>query len=49
MSRLKSSKNQNLISSLELIAALMTFANSLDPDQDRHNVGPDLDLIRLTL
>ena len=21
---------------------LITFANSLDPDQDRHNVGPDL-------
>ena len=23
---------------------LITFANSLDPDQDRLNVGPDLDL-----
>ena len=22
---------------------LITFANSLDPDQDRQNVGPDLD------
>ena len=22
---------------------LITFANSLDPDQDRKNVGPDLD------
>ena len=22
---------------------LITFANSLDPDQARHNVGPDLD------
>ena len=22
---------------------LKTFANSLDPDKDRHNVGPDLD------
>ena len=21
----------------------ITFANSLDPDEDRHNVGPDLD------
>ena len=28
---------------------LITFANSLDPDQDRQNVGPDLDLNRLTL
>ena len=25
------------------------FANSLDPDQDRQNVDPDLDLNRLTL
>ena len=24
---------------------LITFANSLDPDQDRQNVCPDLDLI----
>ena len=22
---------------------IITFANSLDPDQDRQNVGPDLD------
>ena len=28
---------------------LITFANSLDPDQDRQNVGPDLDPNRLTL
>ena len=27
---------------------LITFANSLDPDQDRHYVGPDLDPNRLT-
>ena len=27
----------------------ITFANGLDPDQDRHNVGPDLDPNRLTL
>ena len=27
---------------------LITFANSLDPDQDRHNVGPDLDPSCLT-
>ena len=28
---------------------LITFANSLAPDQDRQNVGPDLDLNCLTL
>ena len=28
---------------------LITFANSLDLDQDQHNVGHDLDPIRLTL
>ena len=28
---------------------LITFTNSLDPDQDRQNVGPDLDLNCLTL
>ena len=28
---------------------LISFANSLDPDQDRQNVGPDLDPNRLTL
>ena len=28
---------------------LITFANSLDPDQDRQNVGPDLDPNRLAL
>ena len=28
---------------------LITFANSLDPDQDRHYVGPDLDPNCLTL
>ena len=27
---------------------LITFANSLDPDQARQNVGPDLDPICLT-
>ena len=47
MSRLIS-KNQNLISSLDK-AALITFANSLDPDQDRQNFVPDLDQNCLTL
>ena len=28
---------------------LITYANSLDPDQDRQNVGPDPDQNRLTL
>ena len=28
---------------------LITFANSLDPDQDRQKVGPDLDPNCLTL
>ena len=28
---------------------LITFANSLDPDQDRHSVGPGLDPNCLTL
>ena len=28
---------------------LMTFANSLDPDQARQNVGPDLDTNWLTM
>ena len=28
---------------------LITFENSLDPDQDRQEVGPDLDLNCLTL
>ena len=27
----------------------MTFANSLDQDQDRHFVGPDIDPNRLTI
>ena len=38
---------------LSLLAAichlLITFAYSLDPDQDQQNVGPDLDPNRLTL
>ena len=39
------SVNSFLASSL----LLFTFANSLDPDQDRQNVGPDLDPNCLTL
>ena len=44
---------KTLINSLfvsgDLYRLLMSFANSLDPDQDRQNVGPDLDPNRLTL
>ena len=29
--------------SKDICFLLITLANSLDPDQDRHNVGPDLD------
>ena len=31
------------------LCLLITFANSLDPDQDGQNVGPDLDPNFLTL
>ena len=34
---------------LSLCGLLITCANSLDPDQDRQNVSPDLDLNCLTL
>ena len=33
----------SLLASGEFCHTLMTFANSLDPDQARQNVGPDLD------
>ena len=33
----------------DFCSLLITFANSLDPDQDRQNVGRDLDPNRLTL
>ena len=32
-----------------LVFTDISFANSVDPDQDRHSVGPDLDPNRLTL
>ena len=38
----------NLASS-DFCRLLITFANSLDPDQDRHNGGPDLGSNHLTL
>ena len=49
-------KNEKKISIINSLPAsgnvcnlLMTFANSLDPDQDRKDVGPDLDPNCLTL
>ena len=37
-------KLKSLVNSLPTECRLLiTFANSLDPDQARHNVGPDLD------
>ena len=38
-----------LIASSDFYCLLITFANSLDLDQDRRNVGPDLDPNSLTL
>ena len=38
-----------LPTSWEFCHILIIFANSLDPDQARHNVGPDLDPSFLTL
>ena len=37
------------LASGEFCHLLIIFANSLDPDQDRQNVGPDLDPKSLTL
>ena len=37
------------LASGDFCCLLITFANSLDPDQDRQNVGPDLDPNCLTL
>ena len=34
---------------LSLLVVIFVDANSLDPDQDRQNVSPDLDPNRLTL
>ena len=39
----------SLHASGEFCCLLITFANSLDPDQDQQNVGSDLDPICLTL
>ena len=37
------SVSNSLPASSDICHLLITFANSLDPDQARHNVGPDLD------
>ena len=39
----------SLLASGDFCRLLMIFANSLDPDQDRQNVGPDLGPNILTL
>ena len=39
----------SLLASGDFCHLLITFANSLDPDQDRQIVGPDLDGNSLTL
>ena len=38
----------SLPASVDFCCLLITFANSLEPDQARQNVGPDLDPICLT-
>ena len=43
------SKFNSLPASGDFCCLLITFANSLDPDQDRQNVGPDPDPNHLTL
>ena len=45
----KHSTTELPIASSDFCCQLITFANSLDPDQDRQKVGPDLDPNRLTL
>ena len=40
---------KNVIILCLLVSSLISFANSLDSDQDRHPVGPDLDPNWLTL
>ena len=39
----------SFLASVKFFRQLMTSANSLDQDQDRHSVGPDLDPNCLTL
>ena len=39
----------SFLASQDFFCLLITFSNSLDPDQDQQNVSPDLDPNRLTL
>ena len=39
----------SFLASSDFCCLLITFANSLDPDQDQQNVQPDLEPNRLTL
>ena len=41
--------SNSVLASGDFCRLLITFANSFDPDQDRQNVGPDLDPNCLTL
>ena len=43
------SMRNSFLASGDFFRLLMSFVNSLNPDQDRHLVGPDLDPNRLTL
>ena len=46
----ETAKINTFLSSGDFCRLMITaFANSLDPDQDRQNVGPDLDPNNLTL
>ena len=39
----KSMPNYSFFACFDFCLLLIIFANSLDPDQDGHNVSPDLD------
>ena len=41
--------NNSFLAKRDFCRLLITFTNSLNPDQDRQNVGPDLDPNCLTL
>ena len=47
--RLKIFTIKYFLASSDFCRLLLTFAKCLDPDQDRHDVGPDLDPNCLTL
>ena len=43
LNNLNDDKINYFLASGDLCCLLITFANSFEPDQDRQNVGPDLD------